>query len=48
LRQEIDLEQLRERLIVVVEETMLPDHVSLWLRRPLSKNKAISDVHDTL
>jgi hypothetical protein len=48
LRQEIDLEQLRERLIVVVEETMLPDHVSLWLRQPHSKNKTISDVHDTL
>ncbi|GHO91317.1 hypothetical protein KSF_013650 [Reticulibacter mediterranei] len=48
LRQEIDLEQLRERLVVVVEETMLPDHVSLWLRRPRSKNKTISDVHDTL
>ncbi len=48
LRQEIDLEQLQERLVVVVEETMLPDHVSLWLRRPHSKNKVISDLHDTL
>jgi hypothetical protein len=48
LRQEIDLEQLRERLVVVVEETMLPDHVSLWLRRPHNKNKTISDLHDKL
>src|SRR5947209_6298995 len=31
LRNEVDLEQLREELIVVVEETMQPSHVSLWL-----------------
>jgi hypothetical protein len=48
LRQEIDLEQLRERLVVVVEETMLPNHVSLWLRWPTSKRKTTSDLHDTL
>ncbi len=32
LRQEVDLEQIGERLLVVVEETMQPELVSLWLR----------------
>jgi hypothetical protein len=33
LRQEVDLDQLREQLLAVVEETMQPTHVSLWLRK---------------
>jgi hypothetical protein len=33
LRNEVDLNQLREQLIAVVEETMQPTHVSLWLRK---------------
>jgi len=34
LRNEVDLSQLREHLITVVQETMQPTHVSLWLRPP--------------
>jgi hypothetical protein len=34
LRNEVDLNQLREQLIDVVQETMQPAHVSLWLRQP--------------
>jgi hypothetical protein len=32
LRSEVDLNQLSEQLIEVVEETMQPAHISLWLR----------------
>jgi hypothetical protein len=34
LRSEVDLGQLREQLLNVVQETMQPAHVSLWLRSP--------------
>jgi hypothetical protein len=33
LRNEVDLSQLREQLITVVEETMQPAYISLWLRK---------------
>jgi hypothetical protein len=34
LRSEVDLSQLSEQLVAVVQETMQPVHVSLWLRSP--------------
>jgi hypothetical protein len=33
LRNEVDLDTLREQLVAVVQETMQPSHVSLWLRQ---------------
>jgi hypothetical protein len=34
LRNEVDLDHLSEHLVGVVQETMQPAHVSLWLRKP--------------
>ena len=34
LSSEVDLNQLREDLLAVVQETMQPSHISLWLRNP--------------
>jgi hypothetical protein len=39
LRQEVDLEQLREQLLAVVQQTMQPTFVSLWLRPPANDEK---------
>ncbi len=39
LRNEVDLDQLRDQLLVVVQETMQPVYVSLWLRKPEQETK---------
>ena len=39
LRGEVDLDQLSEQLIAVVQETMQPAYVSLWLRKPQDGQK---------
>ncbi len=39
LRHEVDLSQLSENLVAVVQETMQPAHISLWLRPPVQSSK---------
>ena len=44
LRQEVDLDQLREHLLAVVQETMQPTHISLWLRKTDQEGKSRTNV----
>lgn len=39
LGNEVNLEQLSEQLVSVVEETMQPEHASLWLRYPVQRKR---------
>jgi hypothetical protein len=39
VRNEVDLDQLREDLVAVVQETMQPAHISLWLPPPAPGSK---------
>ncbi len=39
LRSEVDLNELSERLVEVVQETMQPAHVSLWLSKNTQRSK---------
>jgi hypothetical protein len=39
LQNEVDLSQLSEQLVAVVQETMQPASVSLWLRAPSQKRR---------
>ena len=41
LRNEVDLSLLREHLITVVQDTMEPSHVSLWLRESDNKRSPL-------
>jgi hypothetical protein len=38
-RDEVDLNRLTDQLRLVIEETMQPEHVSLWLRSPSEGRK---------
>jgi hypothetical protein len=47
LRSEVDLDELREQLLAVVQETMQPAHVSLWLRKSEEDGKGSSEKMNT-
>ena len=43
LRNEVDLATLREHLVAVVQETMQPTHISLWLSKDEQHRKPYTD-----
>jgi hypothetical protein len=45
LRAETDLTRLSEQLVAVVQETMQPAHISLWLSKP-ERDSRRTDVRD--
>ncbi|HVU67251.1 MAG TPA: hypothetical protein VHD63_08985 [Ktedonobacteraceae bacterium] len=44
MSQEVDLSQLREHPLTVVQETMQPTHISLWLYKNDQKERARRDI----
>ncbi len=48
LRNEVDLSQLSEQLVAVVQETMQPQHIQLWLRPsvPYREHKTTTEASD--
>ena len=44
LRDEVDLYQLRQHLLTILEETVQPTHVSLWLRKDEQRTTPHADV----
>ncbi len=47
LRGEVDLTELSEQLVAVVEETMQPAHVSLWLAQPRKTSYSVEKFPDS-
>jgi hypothetical protein len=46
LRNDVDLEQMRTQLLAMVQETMQPTHVSLWVRLPRVHDSGPAHVHE--
>ncbi|MGO8948748.1 MAG: hypothetical protein ACLQUY_14070 [Ktedonobacterales bacterium] len=46
LRNEVDLTELSQQLVAVVEQTMHPEHISLWLHPPASSHSPSPQAHD--
>jgi len=47
LREEVDPDRLSERLVAVVEETMQPAHVSLWLNDSNARARRRNDAKES-
>jgi len=43
LRDQVDLDELKDRLLVVLEDTLQPEHTSLWLR-PTGEQERAQDI----
>jgi hypothetical protein len=47
LRSEVDLDQLRGHLLSIVQETMQPAHITLWLRQPSRETSSSLEISKT-